>query len=163
MTEAEVEAINADASVLMKRGIAFWTNRGARRPSTRCTASTKRWSSGAGCRRITRRFRCYLLAACLLNRADALAAHERRGPAGSGTRSYDEGIAVLQRIPLAEDPRYPRRLAMAFQNRGLALQARGREGDGACAAASFADALDVLDHEYSRASRIAITSGRSCG
>ena len=38
---------------------------------------------------------------------------------------------------------------MAWHNRGLALQIRGLEGDAASAAAAFADAIAVLEHEHS--------------
>jgi hypothetical protein len=50
-----------------------------------------------------------------------------------------------------EDPLYPRRLAIGCQNRGLALQVRGLEGDPAAAAEAFADAIAVLEHEHSAA------------
>src|SRR5690349_18970845 len=94
-------------------------------------------------------FQGYLLAACLLNRADALVRMGDVGPVATALGSYDEGIAVLRRLPLAEDARYPRRLALGLQNRGLALQARGREGDADLAAASFAEAHEVLDQPHS--------------
>src|SRR5512132_881279 len=90
-------------------------------------------------------FQVYLLAACLFNRADALVRMADVGPIAAALTSYDEGIAALRQIPLTENPLYPRRLALGLQNRGLALQARDREGDADLAAASFADALDVLD------------------
>ena len=150
MTEAEVEAINAEASVLMKRGIAFLDEprREAAIDALHCFDEALELR-----RRVPldhSPFQVYLLAACLFNRADALARMSDVGPTAAALASYDEGIAALQRIPLAENPLYPRRLAMGFQNRGLALQARGREGDGDLAAASFASALDVLDREYSQ-------------
>jgi len=150
VTEAEVEAINADASVLMKRGIAFLDEprREAAIDALHCFDEALELR-----RRVPldhSPFQVYLLAACLFNRADALARMSDVGPTAAALASYDEGIAALQRIPLAENPLYPRRLAMGFQNRGLALQARGRDGDGDLAAASFAGALDVLDQEYSQ-------------
>jgi hypothetical protein len=150
VTETEVEAINAEASVLMKRGIAFLDEprREAAIDALHCFDEALELR-----RRVPldhSSFQVYLLAACLFNRADALARMSDVGPTAAALASYDEGIAALQRIPLAENPLYPRRLAMGFQNRGLALQARGREGDGDLAAASFAGALDVLDQEYSQ-------------
>ena len=51
---------------------------------------------------------------------------------------------------LGDNPLYPRRLALGLQNRALAMQARGREGDADLAVASFVDALAVLDQESSR-------------
>src|ERR1051325_1338697 len=95
-------------------------------------------------------FHVYLLAACLFNRADALARMGGAGPVATALTSYDEGIAALRQIPLADNPLFPRRLALGLQNRGLALQARGREGDADLSAASFADAIAVLDEEYSQ-------------
>jgi tetratricopeptide (TPR) repeat protein len=94
-------------------------------------------------------FQGYLLAACLLNRADALVRFNDAGPLAAALASYEEAIDVLRELPMEEDPRYPRRLAMAFHNRGLALQIRGHEGDAAAAAAAFADAIAVLDHQHS--------------
>ena len=93
-------------------------------------------------------FQGYLLAACLLNRADALVRLNDVGPLAAALGSYEEAIDVLRSLPLAEDSRYPRRLAMGFQNRGLALQIRGAEGDPAAAASAFADAIAVLDGEH---------------
>ena len=59
------------------------------------------------------------LAACWLNRGDAIS---RKGDAASiadAIRSYDAGIVALHTLPLDTDPRFPRRLAIAHQNRGL--------------------------------------------
>ena len=149
MTEAEVENINAEASVLMKRGIAFLEEPRREAPidalhcfdealelRRRVPADHSPWQA-------------YLLAACLLNRADALVRMNDVGPVAAALASYDEGVAVLRRLPLSEDPLYPRRLALGLQNRGLALQARGRDGDADLAAASFAEALAVLHEEHS--------------
>jgi hypothetical protein len=72
------------------------------------------------------------------------------GPIATALASYDEAVEVLRRIPLAENPLYPRRLALGLQNRGLALQARGREGDADLAADSFGEALQVLDQDASQ-------------
>jgi hypothetical protein len=92
----------------------------------------------------------YLLAACLFNRADALVRMGDVGPTAAALASYDEGIAALQRIPLAEDPLYPRRLAMGFQNRGLALQARARDGRRRSGRGIVCRRAGVLDQEYSQ-------------
>ena len=149
MTEAEVETLNTEASVLMKRGIALLDEprREAAIDALHC------FDEALALRRQVppdqSAFQGYLLAACLLNRADALVRFNDVGPMAAALDSYEEGIEVLRALPLAEDARYPRRLAMAYQNRGLALQARGQDGDPAAAAASFADGLAVLDHEHS--------------
>jgi len=66
------------------------------------------------------------LAACWLNRGDAL---KHRGDAAAiaeAIASYDAGLAALQPLPLDSDARFPRRLAIGHQNRGLLLLAQGR-------------------------------------
>ena len=150
VTEAEVEAINAEASVLMKRGIAYLeeTRRQAAIDALHC------FDEALELRRQVpadySAFQGYLLAACLLNRADALVRLNDRAPLAAALSSYDEAIGVLTPLPLDENPLYPRRLAMAYQNRGLALIARADDGDLAAAADAFADAIAVLDHEHSQ-------------
>jgi len=149
VTDAEVDALNADASVLMKRGIAFLEEprREAAIDALHCFDEALELR-----RRVPpdhSPFQVYLLAACLFNRADALVRMGDVGPIAAALASYDEGIEALQRIPLDENALYPRRLALGFQNRGLALQTRGREGDADLAAASLAEALGVLEQPYS--------------
>ena len=95
-------------------------------------------------------FQRYLLAACLLNRADALVRLNDRAPLAAALAAYDEGINVLSLLPLSESPLYPRHLAMAHQNRGLALIARGEDDDPAAAADAFTDSIAVLDHDHSQ-------------
>src|SRR4029453_13657209 len=58
---------------------------------------------------------------------------------------FDEGIDVMRALPLTADARFPRRLAMACHNRGLALLAMGRPVAGPIAA--FTEALAILDDE----------------
>ena len=147
MTEAEVQSINDAASVLMKRGIAYLEEprREAAIDALHC------FDEALGLRRRVPAgyspFQGYLLAACLLNRADALVRLNDPSALAAALGSYEEGIEVLRALPLDQDPRYPRRLAMACQNRGLALQIRGQEGDAEASAATFAEAIEVLDHE----------------
>jgi len=149
MTEAEVEDLNNQASTLMKRGIALLeeVRREAAIDALYC------FDEALALRRQIPAshspFQGYLLAACLLNRADALVRFNDAGPLAAAMTSYEEAIDVLRALPMDADPRYPRRLAMAYQNRALALQLRGHEEDAAAAATAFADALVVLDHEYS--------------
>jgi tetratricopeptide (TPR) repeat protein len=146
VTESELDAINAEASVLMKRGIALLDEprREAAIDALHCFDEAlelrRRVPVGHSA------FQDYLLAACLLNRADALVRFNDAGPLAAALASYQEGIDVLQAVPLSEDARYPRRLAIAHQNRGLALQLRG---DPADAASAFTEALAVLDNAYS--------------
>jgi hypothetical protein len=149
VTSEEVERINEEASVLMKRGIALMDDPRREAPidALHCfdEALALRRQIPAG----YSPWQGFLLAACLLNRADALVRLNDVGPMAAALASYEEGIEVLRALPLAEDPRYPRRLAMAHQNRGLALQTRGQNGDAAAAMSAFSDALAVLEHEHS--------------
>ena len=142
--------MNAEASALMERGIAYLeeTRREAPIDALECFDQALELR-----RRVPADhspFQAYLLAACLLNRADALVRFGDRAPLAAALSSYDEAIAVLRPVPLGENPLYPRRLAMAYQDRGLALIARGEDGDVAAAADAFADAIAVLDHEHSQ-------------
>jgi tetratricopeptide (TPR) repeat protein len=148
VTEAEIEAINADASVLMKQGMVFLeeTRREAPIDALHCFDEAL-----ALRRRIPADhspFQGYLLAACLLNRADALVRLNDSGPLAAALDSYDEGIAVLQALPLEADPRYPRRLAMAYQNRALALHVQGNQ---AAAIESLLEGIAVLEAEQAAA------------
>jgi hypothetical protein len=86
----------------------------------------------------------YGLAACWLNRAEALTC---LGPAqyALALRAYDEGLALLRSLPLGEDARFPKRFAIAHQNRALVLAAQNPPAT-ADAVAGLADAIVVLDH-----------------
>lgn len=149
--ETEIELINQQASTLMKRGIALMDDprREAAIDALHCfdEALALRRQVPAG----HSPSQGYLLAACLLNRADALVRLNDATPLAAALESYEEAIEVLRALPMAEDPLYPRRLAIGCQNRGLALQVRGLEGDSSAAAAAFAEAIAVLEHEHSAA------------
>jgi tetratricopeptide (TPR) repeat protein len=67
----------------------------------------------------------YGLAACWLNRAEALMRLADRSQVPAAIAAFDRAIAVLRELPLADDARYLRRLAIALQNRGLAIAASG--------------------------------------
>jgi tetratricopeptide (TPR) repeat protein len=145
MDPGRSEKINADASVLMKQGIALLEER---RPG-----------AAAGALELFNRalqlrldlpverdpFHAYLVAACWLNRGDALMQLAEADKIPAAIHSYDEGISVMSGAPLDDDPRYPRRLAMGLQNRGLALMAHG--GRIAEALDSFEQSLDMLESD----------------
>ncbi len=142
---AAVQAINADASAVMQQGIALMAS-GAANDLREAVACFDRALDMR--RRLpldTQPLLRFGLAACWLNRADALVRLRDGTQLAAALESYDAGIALLHTLPFAEDSRYPRRLAIAHQNRGLALQSR----DGAAAAAAveaFMTALATLDH-----------------
>jgi hypothetical protein len=85
----------------------------------------------------------YGLAACWLNRAEALM---RPGSANHALAlgAYDEALALLRPLPLGEDARFSKRLAIAHQNRALVLAAQNPP-ETADAIASLVDAIAVLD------------------
>jgi hypothetical protein len=86
----------------------------------------------------------YGLAACWLNRAEALTS---LGPAHHALAlgAYDEALALLHPLPLGADARFPRRLAIAHQNRALVLAAQNPPA-AAEAITALIDAIAVLDH-----------------
>ena len=147
----DADALNAQASVLMKRGIRLLAE-----------TDVNAWLEALECfdRALEMRLRLpvdlvplfgYGLAACWLNRADILVRLGGAVRLEAALQSYDEGIAVLRRLPFGQDARYPRRLAIAHQNRGLALQAQGSESGVMDAIAAFSDAIEVLDQDEAAA------------
>lgn len=90
----------------------------------------------------------YGLAACWLNRADALMRLETSEQIHLALHSYGEALALLCDLPLHEDARFPRRLAIAHQNRGLALHSLNSPAK-AEARQEFSKAIEILEHEHS--------------
>ena len=140
-------AIDADASMLMKRGLRLLEDTDAGRLAEALACFD-------GALALRRRLPIdavpayrYGLAACWLNRADALVRLGSAVSPADALHSYDAAIEIARRLPLADDPRFPRRLAIAHQNRGLALLACGRPASEAVAA--FTEAIAILDHEHS--------------
>ena len=124
----------------MKRGIAFMDDPRREARSTRSTASTRRSRCAVRCRPAIPAFQDYLLAACLLNRADALVRLNDATPLAAALESADEAIEVLSALPMDEDPLYPRRLAIGCQNSGCAAGSWSR-GDRRLQLEAFADAI----------------------
>lgn len=149
VTSEEASEINSHASILMKRGIALVD---AGDPAAFAEAEAC-FHDAAELRRALP-FRdvpvyAYNLAACVLNLADLLARDSDPARRASALPAYDEGIALLQHLPFVDDERFPRRLAIALQNRGLALQ----ETSVGAGIESLSGAVAVLEHDT--AARIA--------
>jgi hypothetical protein len=97
----------------------------------------------------------YGLAACWLNRAEALT---RLGPDHHALAlfAYDEALALLRPLSLGDDARFSKRLAIALQNRALVLTAQDPPATtpaiaalvDALAVLGQADAMDVLERDY---------------
>ncbi len=139
-------AIDAEASTLMKRGLQLLEAADASRLAEALVCFD-------GALELRRRLPIdavpayrYGLAACWLNRADALVRLGGSGSPAEAIHSYDAAIEVARGLPLQDDPRFPRRLAIAHQNRGLALLAYGRPVAEAIAA--FTEAVAILEHEH---------------
>lgn len=86
----------------------------------------------------------YGLAACWLNRAEALTS---LGPEYHALTldAYNEALVLLRKLPLDADVRFSRRLAIAHQNRALVLAAQNPR-QTAEAIGSLLDAIAVIDH-----------------
>ena len=146
----EVDAVNAQASVLMKRGIALMGEGRAETVAEALSCFDQALDMRLGLPIDRAPILAYGLAACWLNRADALVRLGGMERLDLALRSYEEGIALLRGIPLAEDSRFARRLAIALQNRGLALLAHNAI-DAPDAIDAFNDAVALLDSEDSAA------------
>ena len=138
------EAINQQASVWMKRGLALLD---ANTPASLLEALGY-FDEAIKLRRqlplaANPRFR-YGLAACWMNRGDALTRLASAEKLAAALRSYDEALAQLRDLPLDDDPLYRRRLAIAWQNRGLILQKQKALTE---AEKSFTAAIGVLQAE----------------
>jgi tetratricopeptide (TPR) repeat protein len=142
----EVEVINAQASILIKRGIGLMMESlaGAVEEALECfdRALALRLRLPIDTNPMLR----YGLAACWLNRADALVRTGDAEKLPAAVQSYDEGIVVLRGLTLSADPRFPKRLAMAHQNRALALHTQGRGFSADCIAA-LGEAIAVLESD----------------
>lgn len=148
MLDPEVDARNNEASELMKRGLALMEQD----DPEAVTEAVRCFDEALALRRALPYQEVPLLrfglAACLLNRADALARLATGDTLDALLDAYDESIDIARELPMADDPRYPRRLAIAHQNRGLTLQRHGRSE---AAIAAFSGALAVLEREDSQA------------
>jgi hypothetical protein len=141
-----VQRIDADASILMKRGIGLMGEGGpvAIAEALHCFDRARALRSRLPVETIP--LLRYGLAACWLNRAEALVRLEDPTQIAAALHALDQGILLLRELPLGDDPRFPRRLSIAHQNRGLALHAQGPSG-AAEAIVAFTEAIAVLEHE----------------
>jgi tetratricopeptide (TPR) repeat protein len=86
----------------------------------------------------------YGLAACWLNRAEALTHLGNAAHRELAREAYDEAIALLRTLRLRDDARFSKRLAIALQNRALALVAHDPSAT-TDAAHALSEAIGVLD------------------
>jgi len=145
---ADVPAIDAQASVLMKRGIALMAEERAGAASEALACFDEALDLRSGLPLEESSMLRYGLAACWLNRADALMRLGGGPQVAEAVRSCGEAITQLRALPLADDPRFSRRLAMAHHNRGMFLLAHG--GTRAEAVGEFLASIAVLEHDDAR-------------
>ena len=142
----DIEAINSQASVLMKQGIRRLADGDAAAAAEALVCFDHALELRRGLPIDQVPLLRYGLAACWVNRGDALMRLGDLSRIPVAVQAYDEGIALLRGLPLGDDPKYPRRLAITHQNRGLALHTQGIER-AAAAVAAFHDAIAILDHD----------------
>jgi tetratricopeptide (TPR) repeat protein len=147
LSPADVQEIDTQASILMKDGIRLLDD-------TRPQAIAEALGCFDRALELRRRLPIetssmlrYGLAACWLNRADALMSLGNSEQIQSALCAYDEAIALLRDLPLYEDSRFPRRLAIAHQNRGLALRSDDTSAIST-AIQEFSKAIELLEHEH---------------
>lgn len=148
MTIEEAQELDAKASLVMKRGMALMQT-----PSqAAATDALACFDEALDLRRQLPLdgppgFR-YSLAACWLNRAEALLVLGGTSQVEGALDAFDEAIALLHELPLSLDSLYPRRLAIAHQNRGLTLSALVPPRVEA-AAVAFNHAINLLNDSVS--------------
>jgi tetratricopeptide (TPR) repeat protein len=136
----EIEAADAQASLFMKEGIRLMQSGNnvdaALVQFDRALELRRRLPTGVP-------VHAYGLAACWLNRAEALT---NLGPEYHTLTldSYDEALELLHTLPLDTDARFSRRLAIALQNRALVLAAQNPP-ETAEAIGTLGEAIAVLD------------------
>jgi hypothetical protein len=148
----EIEATDARASLLMQEGIRLIQSGNDADTALRCFDRALELR-----RRLPTEMpvHAYGLAACWLNRAEALTS---LGPThhALALSAYDEALALLRPLPLGDDARFSKRLAIAHQNRALLLAAQNPPATGDAVAALVdavavldrAEAMDAPEHEY---------------
>jgi hypothetical protein len=146
LVPAEIAAIDGRASVLMKQGIRLMGDAGEDAVAEALSCFDRALEMRRGLPVHSAPLLAYGLAACWLNRAEALVRLGGSIRIAEAVHAYDEAIVVLASLPLGEDARFPRQLAIAHQNRGLALQAQGEAPLDDCLGA-FSSAIDVLEGE----------------
>lgn len=118
-----VERSAALATAHMQRGLALMEGRGK---TASAPAALAHFNAALEIRRAlpgSDPHAVYALAASWMNRAEALLALGDAASLTKAIESLDAAVEILETIPLTADPRFPRRLAIALQNRAFA---RGR-------------------------------------
>src|SRR5262249_19557363 len=141
LNQARIASLDAQASMHMKEGIRLLEESRAN-----AEAALHCFDRALELRRrlpIEIAVYAYGLAACWLNRAEALMQVGDAAHRDLARHAYDEAIALLRTLP-SGDARFSKRLVIALQNRALA----GVTDDASATAAArygFTEAIAVLD------------------
>ena len=146
LNSADIQNIDTQASTLMEDGIRLMD---APQPEA-AAAALECFDRALDLRRALPVERSpmlrYGLAACWLNRAEILMRLGSPEQIKLALCAYDEAIALLRDLPLHEDALFPRRLAIAHQNRGIALRSQNPPAIAA-AHEEFSKAIQILEHK----------------
>lgn len=142
----EVQVLNDQASALVRQGLEILDDGTAGAPERALACFDRALALRHQLPTASDPWLRFDLAGTWLNRASALIRTGDPARTADAQRAHDAALDLLQTLPLSLDPAFPRRLAIAYQNRGLArFGLRADDGAGAAAAtADFVRALDVL-------------------
>jgi hypothetical protein len=144
LSDGEVQALNDQASALVRRGLEILDD-GAAQTAERALACFDR--------AVALRLQLPLerspwlqfdLGGALLNRADVLLGLGGDIRLHLALQTYAAAVTWLEDLPLELDVKFPARLAVAYHNRGVALRARGAASLGA-SLQDFAAAITLLE------------------
>ncbi|HEX7796712.1 MAG TPA: hypothetical protein VF456_20260 [Vicinamibacterales bacterium] len=141
MSPEEIAAVDAQASMHMKQGIRLLEE-----SHTNAVAALRCFDQALELRRrlpIETAVYAYGLAACWLNRADALMQVGDAAHCDLARYAYDEAIGLLRTLPIG-DTRFSKRLVIALQNRASAVVAHDASAT-ADAVHAFTEAIAVLN------------------
>jgi hypothetical protein len=142
----DVQAADAEASTLMHQGMELMADPRPEAGSEALACFDRALAIREALPLETSPLLRYGVAACWLNRAEALMRLNGGPQVAEAVRSCNKAIDILRTLPLQEDPRFPRRLALALQNRALFGQ-----GDDVDTAADLDEALVVLSSDAAAA------------
>ena len=142
---SEVEALNAQASALVRRGLQLVEDGRAGAAADALACFDRALAIRVALPVARAPHLQYDLAGTWLNRAAILADTGRASDLAAAMAACDAALTLLCELPLAADPRFPRRLAIAYQNLGMALLVHGGAAVTA-AITAFRAAIRVVDN-----------------
>jgi len=141
-----VDVVNSEASALVRQGLAILASANPDRAARALACFDRALDLRRDLPVETTPMLRYDLGGTWLNRAAALVALGGAGALETAMGSCDAAIAALRDLPLDADARFPRRLAIAYQNRALARRRLGPDA-AALAKGDLVQALEALGHQ----------------